>query len=494
MSLRRVAIALAACAAFVLSGAEKPAWAGSKLNVVVLDFKGQKKLAQKCEKAVKKVVRKKHALIPLKTYERALKRLRIKRGRNSDFARIASAIGADAIVGAKVVKKRKRRTLQVKVREGSSGKVVETIYIPLRARKVTGKVRKRMRREIFEVLAWVEPLAKPVEAEEEDEDELDEDAIFDDDDEYDEPVRRRKAKRKKRSRRRVAVEQVDDDEDFDDEPAVKKSSKRKSKDEDDDESPLLRKKDSDKSWEGSANLGISVIGRDLRFTVQPSIPQEQLPMSYQGTPVGAAHFDGELYPFLKKKGAMRNLGFSVSVDRAIRLRSRVATQGRAQEFETEQAHYGVGLLYRVPLGKASFQLAAGYDQLSHTIDTGGVDLALPNVAYSCLAAGGGLRIPISEGKMALGAAGRYLHVLDAGEITMPAAYGNATVQGVDVDAHLAYMASERMVIRGGVQFVRMGFAFDGTGAMTQLDASPDQDVGGAADTWLGGYLTAGLSF
>jgi len=217
-------------------------------------------------------------------------------------------------------------------------------------------------------------------------------------------------------------------------------------------------------------------------------------MTYQGTPVGAAQFNGELFPFLKKKGLLRNLGVSVSVQKAIRLRSRVATQGRAQEFDTDQSRYNVGIKYRVPLGKSSFVLSAGYDKMTHAIDSGGVALDLPNVSYSCLDAGGGLRIPVSDGKMALGASGRYLHVLDAGQITTPAAYGNATIQGLDVDAHLIYMASDSLAIRGGVQFVRMGFAFDGSGAMTQLDESPDQDVGGAADTWLGGYVTAGLVF
>lgn len=476
MSSRRPFLALSLCAAFALASPARPAWAGSKLNVVVLDFKGQKRLSERCEKVVKQAVRGRHSLIPLRTYERALKRLRIKHGRRSDFARIASAIGADAIVGAKVIKRRKRRTLQIKVREGRSGKVVETVYVPLRSTKVRGKTRKRLRREVFEVLAWVEPLAKPVEVDdsvaEPEEENLEEEVLPEPDDE--EPPR---------ERRRVAQER--DEEEVDHE--------ERSKAHDDDESPLAREP-ADKAYEGSASIGISVIGRDLTFTVQPSIPTEQQPMSYQGTPVGAAQFNGEVFPLLHSKGLMRNLGISVSLQKAIRLRSRVATQGEAHEFDTEQSRYRVGVRYRVPLGKSTFRLAAGYMKMNHQINSGGIDLDLPNVSYSCVELGGGLRVPISPGKVTLGADALYLHVMDAGEITAPDAYGNATVQGVDVDAHLAYMASERMVIRGGVQFVRMGFAFDGSGAMTQLDSSPDQDVGGAADTWLGGYVTAGVVF
>lgn len=478
MSSRRLFLALSLCAAFALASPARPAWAGGKLNVVILDFKGQKKLSERCEKVIKQAVRRKHSLIPLRTYERALKRLRIKRGRNSDFARIASAIGADAIVGAKVIKRRKRRTLQIKVREGASGKVVETVYVPLRSSKVKGKTRKRLRREVFEVLAWVEPLAKPVEVEErvaepEPEEVLEEEVLPEPDDE--EPVRHR--------RRRVAQES--DEEEIDHE--------ERSKSHDDDESPLTHES-ADKAYEGSASIGISVIGRDLTFTVQPSIPTEQQPMSYQGTPVGAAQLNGEVFPLLHSKGLMRNLGISVSLQKAIRLRSRVATQGEAHEFDTEQSRYRVGVRYRVPLGKSTFRLAAGYMKMNHQINSGGVDLDLPNVSYSCVELGGGLRVPLSPGKVSLGADALYLHVLDAGEITAPDAYGNATIQGVDIDAHLAYMASDRMVIRGGVQYVRMGFAFDGSGAMTQLDSSPDQDVGGAADTWLGGYVTAGVIF
>jgi len=488
MGFRRLSFALGVVVAFAFTRPVQPAWAGGKLNVVVLDFKGQKKLSERCEKAVKKAVRRKHSLIPLRTYERALKRLRIKRGRNSDFARIASAIGADAILGARVIKKRKRRTLEIKVREGSSGKVVETVYVPLRSTKLRGKTLKRLRREVFEVLAWVEPLAKPVETEEPvarpDEEEIleDEEIPEVEEDPLDE------------DRREVAQESDDEEIDRRDRRDRREKREKKSHEKEEEDAPP-RGPSSNKSYEGSASLGISVIGRDLTFTVQPSIPTEQQPMTYQGTPVGAAQFNAELYPLLKKKGMLRHLGFAVSVQKALRLRSRVATQGEAHEFDTEQSRYRVGARYRVSLGKSSVRLAVGYDKLTHKINSGGVDLDLPNVSYSCVDLGGGLRVPLSStGKVTLGADARYLHVLDAGEITTPAAYGNATVQGIDIDAHLAYMASERLVIRGGVEFVRVGFAFDGSGAMTQLDTSPDQDVGGAADTWLGGYMTAGLLF
>ncbi len=40
----------------------------------------------------------------------------------------------------------------------------------------------------------------------------------------------------------------------------------------------------------------------------------------------------------------------------------------------------------------------------------------------------------------------------------------------------------------------MAYDFDGSGMQTNRDAEPDQDVGGALDVFLGGYVTAGYIF
>ena len=153
----------------------------------------------------------------------------------------------------------------------------------------------------------------------------------------------------------------------------------------------------------------------------------------------------------------------------------------------------MGLRYKLPIGKKTLRFAAGYDRLSHTVDAEGQPLTLPDVDYTYVDLGAGIRVPVDD-RFAVDADGRYLHVLDAGEISGQDAYGSGTVRGVDLEAAVSYAATERLEIRAGIHYLRMAFAFDGSGAMTDLDGDPDKDVGGAADTWIGGFVTGGISF
>ena len=73
-------------------------------------------------------------------------------------------------------------------------------------------------------------------------------------------------------------------------------------------------------------------------------------------------------------------------------------------------------------------------------------------------------------------------------------YGGASVRGVDLDAGVEIRVTPRVAVKIGARWLRMGFAFDGSGQKTARDANPDQDVAGAVDEYLGGYTTASWLF
>ncbi len=430
-----------------LMSAAVPARADTELNVVVLGFRGPAKLADRAQLMVSRIVRAEHTLIPKRLYTRARRSLRVRGGGEETYARVAAAIDADVVITAVVTRKRGRATLNIDIRDGVTGKVAESLSIPLPRAKLTRKVMARTSDELNQVLEWIEP--RPEQA--------------DDDEELD-----------------FASEETADDEDDEGDS-----------DADAEGAPVATRS---RSYAGSANAGIAMVGRDLRFTVQRSISADMQPMTYQGTPVGSAYLDAELYPFIDKSRHIARLGFAFMLEKALRVNSRINLDGVARDFDTAQSRWGVGARYRVPVGKHSLALAAGYDRLSHSINTNGLALDLPNVSYSYLDLGAGLAIAFADGKWALNGDARYLHVLSAGEISQSSAYGGGTVAGVHVDANMARKLASGIIIRGGVEYLRMAFAFDGSGAMTDIDGEPDQDVGGAADVWFGAYLTAGVAF
>jgi hypothetical protein len=219
------------------------------------------------------------------------------------------------------------------------------------------------------------------------------------------------------------------------------------------------------------------------------------PYSYDGAAAGGLYLDGEIYPLAGQGKHLARLGASLVIDRAVGLSSQLSMNGSTTEFDTVQSRWGLGLRYALPVSDGAIvKLAAGYDQLEHTIDASGVNVPLPDVSYSYLDIGAGAYVPLGK-EIAVNADARYLHVLSAGEIQDADKYGTGNVVGLDVDANLEYRMSPTIHLRAGVRYLRMAFDFDGSGSWTtELDGDPDQDVGGASDTYLGGYMTAGYTF
>lgn len=241
------------------------------------------------------------------------------------------------------------------------------------------------------------------------------------------------------------------------------------------------------------HVGVSAWARQLRFTVQSDVPAPMQPRAYDGSPAGGARVAGAIYPMGKRGGAASGLGVAVEYDRTLGLTSRVSQNGTVHDLPTDQARWAVGLRYRLPLGSARLIAAVGYHGMEHAIDSGGMSINAPAVDYRLVGAGGSLQLPLGE-RLQLDAGARYLHVLEAGEFVRSDNYGAGTAAGVDAHASVSFRMRESFVLSAGLALTRIGFAFDGSGALTELDQLPDQEVGGAADTYVGGFMTAGYSF
>jgi hypothetical protein len=326
--------------------------------------------------------------------------------------------------------------------------------------------------------------------------------------------RRRAARVKKVSR--DEDDDLDDDDpddegeadDDDDEPSPRRAAMKDAGDDDDgptasvDRGATPSAPTSPRTTPVLLHAGMSFIGRSLTF--RHAGDEADRPLGYQGSPVPGIFAEGEIYPmaFGGERGGLANVGIGFVADRVLVLNSAVddGMDGLAL-LATRQSRYGASLLYRHNFGSGpdgvSLTASVGYTKLSFVIDKAaapeGVIVDVPNVSYAFADPGLGVRIPIAGPLSAL-VEGKFLAVLDTGEIQQPTQYGAATVTGFDGDAGLEYRIGQNFLARAGARLVLMGYAFKGTGTLTDRKQDGEVDVGGAADRYLGGYLTAGYAF
>ena len=109
--------------------------------VVVLD--GPRSAAMR--KKVERMLAEHYRIVPTAKYRRTARRLRARKMRNRDVARVASKIGADAVLHGVVRRKGKRRfRLAVSLHDGTTGKSLKRFTLPLGSRKL----RKPAQREL----------------------------------------------------------------------------------------------------------------------------------------------------------------------------------------------------------------------------------------------------------------------------------------------------------------------------------------------------------
>ena len=248
--------------------------------------------------------------------------------------------------------------------------------------------------------------------------------------------------------------------------------------------------------------GISVTGRKLVF--RHTGDAADAPPGYKGAPVPGGYLTGALYPmaFGNKRGGLANLGIGFVADRVIRLQSAVSDgTGGTTSLATRESRYGIDVRYRHNFSDKpdafAIEASVGYNKLSFVINKNsapnGVVVDVPNVSYAYVDPGLTLHVPLID-RLSLGVAAKFMLVLDTGEIQTPDQYGAATVTGVDSDVGLEYRIGGHFLARAGGRLTYLGYAFKGTGVLSDRNTDGSADVGGASDRFLGGYATVGYDF
>jgi hypothetical protein len=250
------------------------------------------------------------------------------------------------------------------------------------------------------------------------------------------------------------------------------------------------------------DVGVSVQNRKLIFTQRSNFPEG--PKPYKNAPVPGARVEGELYPlaFMNPKSLAAGLGFAAEYDKTLSLTLRTTAEANTPVKATQQ-HWSIGGRLRIPFGRKATSptvtLGVGYGSRSFKTDRSVLmdqtSLDVPDTSYKIIDPGLAFRIPLA-GAVALTFGGKALIITDAGPIQKPESYGRAKVFGGSAQAGVDIVLGNRFAIRLVGEFVQVGFAFTGTGAMANArDRDPmTKDVGGASDRSIGGAMTLGVLY
>ena len=130
-------------------------------------------------------------------------------------------------------------------------------------------------------------------------------------------------------------------------------------------------------------------------------------------------------------------------------------KGSSETFKTKSLAFGLGLRYRIPIGKHELGIIAGYgqQQLSFGKASGGVDAAVPDVAYGAVRMGADSRIELAQAfALKLGAA--YLLPVSYGELADKAWFPHASGGGIEGAIGLGYAISPVVELDLGLAYAR----------------------------------------
>jgi hypothetical protein len=485
-------------------------------RVVVAEFDGERSLADSGRTAVVDMIEGEYDLVAPKRWIDA--RADATRGApGPDSWRKASRkLGVDAVIEGWIQNEGRYKMLTLIVSEARTGKKIDTISVKLGAKGLSQANSRTLARELDELLNWVEggsdgnpnplppfekkrgdlgPTEKPERTKR-----VDDDQEADDDEDR---------KPRKSSRKTDDDREADDDEDEVDEvkaPRKPETEVATAEDPEKRDNALITEFFPEESKEHKIVTGPKVkrvpvptprfrIGGGGRYqsrTLNISAENPEGVTQYAGVGNKGLEVNAAVYPFPLKKhdGVMSGVGFSFDLGHSA---GSVVTfadpDGNVGDYVINNNGWNAGIHYRAPLGDSlAIDGSVGYGQSNYIIIDAPDTFEVPDTAYSYLSAGVHLDLAITE-RASVGVGGKYLYVLDTGDLSSTEWYGPGQASGFGLDANFIIPLPSNLYVRGELAFSRIKTSFDGVGVITE-----EEGVSEAADSTVGGSLNVGIHF
>ncbi|HEU0037539.1 MAG TPA: hypothetical protein VFQ53_43310 [Kofleriaceae bacterium] len=275
----------------------------------------------------------------------------------------------------------------------------------------------------------------------------------------------------------------------------KKSKKKKKRVADDDDEELTDEEveeANDSSSKRDPKLRAARVAAGASYGLRRLTYTADMPPPRVGTTAPAGRVEGELYLVVADlKGALARLGLAAHYDKTFGLSIQVP--GTTTKAAIDQAEYGIGLRYQIPIGAASrITLGLDYARRKYVADRSALmnpgDLDAPDVNYKAFETGVAAETPVAKTAMLFGGIAGLL-VRDTGGIQQSDQYGGASVLGVTLDGGVDLMLSKQLYVRLGLEYTQINFKFNGNGTLAM-----QRGVTNATDRYVVGAATLGVSY
>ena len=511
-------------------------------RVVILPFDGDEK-AEKFHGALVKLIKKSHTVVSTSKWETTAEGLSADKVTDGNIKKVAKKMKVDGVIEGTISKRRDEYIIKLKLRSGTSGKVIAKVDTKSEGTKLDGQASRDIKDELVDAVDNLESVrggggeeeeeAKPAKKPKKGEDEEEEKPAKKPKKGEDEEAKPAKKPKKGEDEEEKPAKfgggnklnkggdaggeetalkpKKDPEEEENPNPKPKKEKKVAAKDDDGEEI-------SDKAEPGvkltgpealtpanraiDAMIGLSLNARRLSWKTDGDLgpstgPGLGKPPNYNGVPAPGAVLDITAYPLAfghKKKGVLTGIGLQAMYDQALLISSKL---GDGTKLKTQANRLLIGGVFRYPLGsKAESPVVGGrlaFAKQSFQIQMGS---DLPNVNYAAIQPGVFFKLPV--GKLVFNADLGYQLISKTGQMTKGdmTGYGQASVSGIDFKLSGDYALTKAIFARGGLQIERIGYKFKGSAdtLATLRDNDPEQDVQGATDMYIGAAFAIGYLY
>ncbi len=509
----RFALAAATLASFAGTADAKPR------RLVILDFDGPRGLADTGRDEVVQVLGETYDVVAKKRWEEARANASRKTAGPSAWQKAAKTSGVDAVIEGYISDDGRHKQLTVQVREATTGNEIDNITIRLGQKGLSTDNRQKLSEELNGILQYIEgaPEALSDSLKTVDTRKL-VGAKSRGEDDY------RSSFGDERPRKKAARVEADD-EDIEEAPRKKKrtaSVEDEIEIEAEVEKPTKkRKKDVAADIETKENADLvtlfgatSTEGQiaDAKASHVPEATKkfrigagfyygsrsfnvlaenQEGPQQYSGVPSKGLEVNAAVYPFPKEKfdSGLNGLGFTAGISKSAGSWVTFDDGDAVGEYAISQSSYNVGVHYRHNLHSLiTIDGGATYGHSIYKFPDVPMTFETPDTDYSYFSLGAKLDLNIAN-KATVGFGGRFMYILDTGDVTSEDFFGPGRASGYGLDADFVIPLPRDLFIRGALAYDKYTIEYDGVGTITD-----EEGVYESNDSTVNGSLNIGILF
>ena len=490
-------------------------------RVVVLDFDGQRTLADTAKSAVMGLLGDQYDVVATRRWESA--RAQAAGHGPQQWRQAAKQAGVDAVIEGWVQDEGRHHVMTVAVRDAATGNQIDTISVKLGDRGIAEDQGRQLAAQLDDIFGYIDgdvtdtngsqlPDIRSVRpmlgAHHDAPPPADDAADTDDSDDADDAPRPVHHKRHHRKH----VQKVDDTDDAGDAPPEEQKPEPKPKkevavalpDDQQDTKDLVTlfgpdTKEAAIVSDGKAThvpkptprFAISAGGylssRGITFDHDPAAKTS---IDYPASSISGLGVSAEVFPapIQKQDGGLSGVGFSFAIAHSVGSTFTAMDSSGYGDYTMNHSQWEAGVHYRYPLDIITIDGGVSYGNVTHTIVDLPDSIAIPDTSYSFLGAGAHLDLAISD-RASVGFGAKYLYLLDTGDITSEDWFGAGTAWGMTLDGDFVIPLPSNLYVKGDLEYRRVTIDFEGSGMLV-----PTYGMWGATDSAITGSATLGINF